>query len=217
MVEFIFRPIDRWPQEPTPRSRQRHAHFRVNYNATLKLLSYELEKLGVKRAFIQADLREQEIRIDGQLRADAKPRSPRVIIAAETKHGPVSLPCNQYLDWQDNIRAIALSLEALRAVDRHGVTKRGEQYRGLKQLTAGDGPINTLEAAALLAKHCEGEFSKAMLVSIAHIPNAFEICYRFAAKKLHPDVAGEAGRPEWDKLQRAAAILRDHFSSSEKR
>jgi hypothetical protein len=207
MIEFVFRPIDRWPQEPT-RSRRR-ASFRVPYSKTLTLLNYELGRLGVRRAYLQADVTERDIRLDGQLRADAAPRSPRVIVAAETKHGPISMPCDTFDDWQDNLRAIALSLEALRAVDRYGVTKRGEQYRGLKQLTAGDGPINSDEAATLLAKHAE--YRRDLLLSD---PVHFETAYRRAAKKLHPDAAGEDlsvwARAEWDKLQSAAAILREH-------
>jgi hypothetical protein len=169
----------------------------------------------VRRAYIQADVTERDIRIDGHLRADASPRSSRVIIGAHTKHGPISLPCDTYDDWQDNIRAIALALEALRKVDRYGVTKRGEQYRGLKQITAGDGPINSEEAAAFIVKHCHPEADRSQQFKASDVvlfEDAFESCYRDAAKRLHPDVAGEAARPEWDKLQRAAAILRDHFA-----
>lgn len=36
-----------------------------------------------------------------------------------------------------NLHAIALGLEALRAVDRHGITSSAEQYAGFAQLTAG--------------------------------------------------------------------------------
>jgi hypothetical protein len=39
--------------------------------------------------------------------------------------------------WEHNVRAIALGLEALRAVDRHGITRRGEQYAGFKALPPG--------------------------------------------------------------------------------
>jgi hypothetical protein len=42
-------------------------------------------------------------------------------------------------DWQHNVRAIALGLEALRKVDRYGITRRGEQYAGWKALPAGIG------------------------------------------------------------------------------
>jgi len=50
----------------------------------------------------------------------------------------------EYDDWQDNLRAIALAMEALRAVDRYGVSKRGEQYQGWKQLPQSTDPTSEL-------------------------------------------------------------------------
>lgn len=41
-----------------------------------------------------------------------------------------------YALWEHNVRAIALTLEALRAVDRYGTTG-GRQYAGFRQLQAG--------------------------------------------------------------------------------
>lgn len=207
-VDFVFRPIERWPQEPTPPHRQRPAHFKVGYERTLSDLEYELARLGVTRAFIQADVSERDIRADGLLRSDSKPRSPRVIVSATSKHGPITLPCDTYSHWKDNLRAIALSLEALRDVDRHGVTKRGEQYRGLKQLTDGSGPINSEEAAQFISSVVGGTFSKAAILGNS---DTFDSAYRAATKRLHPDVAGVDATAQWNDLQKAAAILRDHF------
>jgi len=213
MLEIVFRPIDRWPQEPTPQALRRHAHFKVGYDRTLRDLRYELTRLGAKRAYIQADVTERDIRNDGCIRADSQPRSPRIIVSADTKHGPISLPCDTYRDWHDNVRAIALSLQALRDVDRHGVTKRGVQYRGLKQLTAGKGPINSHEAARFLSRIYDPSNIEANARAILESLANFELCYRKASKELHPDVAGEARREEWDHLQLSAAILRDYFAS----
>lgn len=207
-VEFKFRPIERWPQEPTPSYLQRHAHFRVPYNKTLQLLSYELEKIGAKTAWLQVDVTERDIRNDGAIRTDSQPKTSRVIVSAQSKHGPISLPCDTYRDWRDNLRAVALSLEALRSVDRHGVTKRGEQYRGLKQLTAGDGPINSHEAARLIAKHRGGNMTASLVYSSLETA---ESCYREVAKFLHPDKGGDVS--EWNKLQAAIAILREHHGA----
>lgn len=40
--------------------------------------------------------------------------------------------------WQDNVRSIALGLEALRAVDRFGISREGQQYAGFRAaLTTG--------------------------------------------------------------------------------
>jgi hypothetical protein len=206
-VDFVFRPIERWPQEPTPPHRRRNAQFKVTYERTLQDLEYELARLGVTRAFIQADVSERDIRADGLLRSDSRPQTPRVIVSATSKHGPLSLPCDTYSHWKDNLRAIALSLEALRDVDRHGVTKRGEQYRGLKQLTDGSGPINSEEAAQFISATTGGTWPKSIILGDSDI---FESAYRLASKKLHPDVAGAGAAEQWN-LQKAAAILRHHF------
>ena len=86
---------------------------------------------------VQMALRENQIRRDGFPRSEARPEHPGVILAFESKFGPLKYATDRFTKWEDNIRAIALGLEALRAVDRYGITKRGEQYSGWKQLTAG--------------------------------------------------------------------------------
>lgn len=53
-------------------------------------------------------------------------------------HGRLAYATDMFDSWQDNVRAIALSLEALRAVERWGVSK-GRQYTGFALLTAGPG------------------------------------------------------------------------------
>jgi hypothetical protein len=203
MIDFVFRPIERWPQEPTPHYRQKKATFRVAYEKLLRELTHELSMLGVRKAYIQVDVTDRDIRQDGHLRSDSKPNTARVIVSAETKHGPISLPCDTYRHWKDNLRAISLSLEALRAVDRHGVTKRGEQYRGLKQLSAGTGPLNSEEAARFLSQHSTTPPS-----AILQSQDLYERARRDAALKLHPDKGGEIST--WHIYQKAIALLDHH-------
>jgi hypothetical protein len=100
------------------------------------LLERELRALRAKNIVIQAAVTDQDIRNDGWLRANARPEHPGVILTFDSRHGPLSYPCDAFNDWQANVRAIALALEALRKVDRYGVTKRGEQYTGWKALPA---------------------------------------------------------------------------------
>jgi hypothetical protein len=53
--------------------------------------------------------------------------------------GRVVFHTDAYKTLHANLHAIALGLEALRAVDRHGITSTAEQYAGFAQLTAGSG------------------------------------------------------------------------------
>src|SRR5690606_26744073 len=116
-----------WPGEPTVK--RKASLFRASYADTLRLLDAELRHLRATQVVIQAACGEEDIRLDGQLRASAKLRSPAIILSFHSKHGPLSYPRDRYTDWQDNLRAIALALQALRAVDRYGVTRQAEQYR----------------------------------------------------------------------------------------
>ena len=68
--------------------------------------------------------------------------------------GDLRYPAHRFHGWQDNVRAIALALEALRKVDRYGITQRGEQYAGWKQLPAPDtGAPSAQRGAELVREH----------------------------------------------------------------
>src|SRR6266511_2967713 len=118
-IAITFRPIQQRPGAPT-RRRQR-SQFSAKWSQTMELLDRELFHVRARNVVMQLDCDEREIRRDGIPRADARTRGPGVILSFDSPKGSLSFPCDRYTDWQDNVRAIALSLEALRSVDRHGV------------------------------------------------------------------------------------------------
>lgn len=89
--------------------------------------------------------------------------------------------------WQANVRAIALSLEALRAVDRWGVTSSGEQYRGWSAIsaTSGEFDMDRTQAAYLLS--ADTAFTPEEILAS---PDKARSAYRAAALKHHPDKGG---------------------------
>jgi len=119
-MEVRFRPISTWPVAAT--ARRKRARFRAGYSDTLQLLDRELRFLRAHRLALAED----DIRLDGMPRSQAKPSHPGVVLSFDSAYGPLSYPCDTFAQWEDNLRAIALGLEHLRAVDRFGVTKRGE-------------------------------------------------------------------------------------------
>jgi hypothetical protein len=121
-------PIREWPGAMT-RTRIR-APFSANLASTMEILNRETRALQGKNVRIQIAVPASKFRLDGMPYADAKAEHPGLILTLDSKHGPLSYPCDTFLTWQDNLRAIALALEALRKVDRYRVTKNGEQYRG---------------------------------------------------------------------------------------
>jgi hypothetical protein len=157
MLNAQFRPLSQWPGKRTDAWKRKDATFRASYPRTLDLLEYELGKLGAQDVVIQVeDLTLADIRNDGWPRGGKtyNPDKPGVVLSFASKKGPLALPCDRYRDWQDNLRAIALSLEALRAVDRYGVTQSNEQYRGWTPLAdpkSANGKMTRDEAARFLA------------------------------------------------------------------
>ena len=86
-MHYQFRPLDRWPGK---RSQPRPSSFRAGWSATIDLLERELSQLRAKNIVLQVDVSADQIRLDGMLRSDARPRSPGVILSFDSKHGPLS-------------------------------------------------------------------------------------------------------------------------------
>ena len=208
MIQLRFVPIQQWPGEKT-KGRQ-GSPFRSTYIQTLDLLETELGQLRAREIVLQAFISWNDLRNDGLPKSNAAFSDPVVILTFESKHGALSYPCDRYADWQANLRAIALSLEALRAVNRYGVTRRAEQYQGWRQIApASDQPFPNKEAATLYLaghayepEHWPEDFARKLLTDATHRKNAF----LRAAAKLHPDKAG-GSHEDFVKLQAALAIL----------
>jgi hypothetical protein len=146
-----FRPLDR---PLSARLRDFSASpFRASWSKTVALLARELRMLSAKRAVMELDMDETDFRLDGLPRANAYARTPGIVLSFESRHGPLRYEVGTYAHWEDNVRAVALALEALRAVDRYGVTRSGEQYRGWRQLPAGSGEPSADHGHALIDEH----------------------------------------------------------------
>lgn len=224
MIDLRFVPLTQWPGEPT--KDRRNAPFRSTYNKTLDLLEFELKKITARGIVIEAFYELDQIRNDGWPRANVNPRDPGVILSFRKPEGPtflrdgkrmvntvsLSFPCDTYFHIEHNIHAIALSLEALRAVDRYGVTKRAEQYAGWKRIEAppAAGFASKEDAALFLAQEAgfgSGERDIRILITDNGIRR---MAYRDAAKRLHPDSTHPTGNKTpgmWEKLQQALSLL----------
>lgn len=167
----------------------------------MSLLNTELLKLGANEVVIEADFRESDIRLDGMPRASARqPDFPGVRIAFESKHGPLKYETDSCVFWQHNVRSIALGLEALRAVDRYGITSRAEQYTGFKALPGGPRVTFTSAAEALTwlrSEECLGIVGGGLM--------AAKQAYRMAVRNHHPDAGGSPAM--WARVNAAHQIL----------
>jgi len=138
-----FRPLTTWPGDPlTPDGARRRSQFKAGIGATERLLSRELHMLRAGPTVVELAIDASEFRRDGLPYARAVARHPGIVLSiTASKHGALRYATDVFDRWQDNLRAIAMSLEALRQVDRYGVARRGEQYRGWLALGAGSGDV----------------------------------------------------------------------------
>lgn len=197
-------PIRDWPGELT-RSRK-SSPFRAGLSDTLDVLDREIWQLTDNRT--QRESAELLIaipagdlwRLDGRPRAHAVAEHPGVIFSLDSKHGPLSYPCDTFTSWQDNLRAVALALEALRKVDRYGVTKRGEQYRGFLAIEA------TAAPAGFATVHDAQQWCK---VIAGYEPDETwtRRIFREAQRTAHPDQGGDAAT--FQRVSLAEAKLRE--------
>lgn len=202
-------PIREWPGELT-RNRTRSL-FKVGLSDTLQLLDREIWHLTENRR--QRDSAELLIaipagdlwRLDGRPRAQAVAEHPGVIFSLGSEHGPLSYPCDTFTSWQDNLRAVALALEALRKVDRYGVTKRGEQYRGFLAIEATPVPASfaTVDDALVFLGKFVGLGRSEMKVGAGAAGRAL----RRAQRETHPDRGGDGAT--FKRVSLAEAKLRE--------
>lgn len=184
MIQARFVTIEAWPVKPTPHSARKNAPFSGSWANTLDSLEREITHLRGRDIVVQAFFRQQDIRNDGWPRSSApNPSGPGVIVSFDSPGGGLSFPCDTFCDWRHNLRAIALSLSALRAVERYGVTRQQEQYKGWRRLEAP--PLSTETRAAAIAF-----ITKLTGMSLQSIEADPVAAYRRAASVAHPDQGG---------------------------
>lgn len=205
-MRWSFRPLDVWPGRAT--QHRRSSQFSAGYVDTLNLLAREVEQLGADAAVVQLDLTEAEIRLDGIVRSSARPRSPGVIVSFEGRSGPLRFSCDRFSHWHENLRAIALGLEALRKVDRYGIVHGAEQYAGFRALGSGEVPPFLRATTTRMSV----EYAEGYVRQLAGVGNDVDIrsAYRRAAKSLHPDTGGDA--QQFQRLQEAMEVI-ERFGS----
>lgn len=202
MLNAKFVPIDIWPGVPAAAHKQRRSLFSSSYSKTLELLDGEMTKIRAKDILIQTYMTRDQIRNDGWPRAGInKPKSPGVILTFRREGKTVSMPCDRFDRWEDNLRAIALSLAVLRSVDRYGVTQSGEQYRGWESLPAPDKNTPSRSDAAEIIARWSG--IKAYLI-IADGSTCRDAVNE-AMRRTHPDKGGSAD--DFRLVREAAKVL----------
>ena len=149
-MKVQYRPLDIWPRKPT--TRYARDDFRAEYAATIEMLEFELHCLKATDIVIEGTWPKTHARSDGWPISAAKPSGTNGVILSfshpvkgqENHRVPLQYACDRYVLWKSNLRAITLTLKALRAVDRYGCTEADQQYTGFEALPS---PAANTEAA----------------------------------------------------------------------
>lgn len=203
-LRFVALPST-WPGRARPAgwSPKRSQFKGHTWSKIERALLDEIARVRGREVTIALDLRSPgNFRHDGGIRADARPVTSRVVVSFSRPDGRrLVFPCDAYAFWQDNVWGIQLSLEALRSVDRHGVTNGDQQYEGFAALPPGGGSsAMTVERATAILAELSGLEPEALAW-----PSVFTVAVQKARAKAHPDKGGAT--EQFQELEEAVRLL----------
>jgi len=177
---------------------------------TRRLLA-ELQRLGVMREDIVISTN-VELRRDGLPYSSRRaPTDPGAAVYWTLDGEKQCMAVDVYKTVGENLAAIAASVDALRAIERHGgaqILKRA--FLGLKALTASTQPVmTTSQAAERIVQHAGG-------TGAIILDNAGEAKerVRLAISRVHPDAKGGSETEAFLLVNEAKRVLSIHHGVS---
>ena len=126
-----------WPLDRprTPAHQRKPARFDVSLSRAVNQLHDELRRIDATYIVISSNLPGYEKAGVWRPYADAaQPRDPGVAVYFVLGTQPTCMTCDKWPKVRDNIRAIQLTLEAMRAQERWGASDRQAQFAGYRAL-----------------------------------------------------------------------------------
>ncbi len=179
MISTDYLPLDHlWPRgaPKTSAEKRLHGSFKVEPGKALQDLAHEIERWGASHAVIGTDL---------PLGRSGKPfgwrdfgGDPGIALQLAHRGQPLTFYADRFLEPHHNLRAIGLTLESLRAIERYGGGQVLEaMMTGLGQLPPPNGHAPHWDLLGLQP---------------GASPDAIEAAFRAKAKTAHPDKGGSA-------------------------
>jgi len=162
-----------WPPGRPRSARQETALFKTPLGAAIRRVQREVNLLGGRELVISSNL---PLRRDGAptLRAGYI-RDLGVAVYFALKKKPMCFACDRWNKIEDNVQAIAKTIEALRGIERWGSGQMVEQaFTGFVALPAPEQPWQVLG-----------------LDTSTPTPDQVEAAYRRLASEHHPDRGGD--------------------------
>jgi hypothetical protein len=164
----------KWP-EGQPRARaRRHSKFKVDVDRARRQLLAELRMLGADHVVISSNQR------NASYGADNGPEPKDTGVAVYFAHGKKSLviACDSYVYLKDNMRAVGVTVAALRTIQRHGATELLERaFTGFAALPPRGGEVRP--------------WYEVLGVSSDATVDAVKAKFRELSKIHHPDLGGD--------------------------
>lgn len=165
----------------------------ISVAEAVRRLQGELDRLGARLPVVSSNL---ELRLDGLPRSgQRKPDDPGVAIYFQLKGKPIVLACDHYDTVEANIAAVAAHIDAMRAMERHGVGSLEQMFAGFMALPPAMSPDDWRDPLGNPRTLAEAEAN-----------------YRERMKYAHPDVEG-GNEIVAAKLNAAIAKAREAFGS----
>lgn len=128
-----------WPRgrPRKPRHVQRRHKFTsggkpISMAVARSRLQAELDRLGATYPLLSTNI---ELRLDGQPRSGrSAPHDPAACVYFSLKGKPFALGCDTFDTVEGNVAALAAHIEALRAIERHGVASAAESLEAFVAL-----------------------------------------------------------------------------------
>lgn len=168
-----------WPEGWARSNSAQPALFKVTMSEAIDHLYNELDRLGATDIIVSSNMR---VRLDGRPYADQNRMADEGVAVYFNYNGSQQcIPCDKWTTVKDNIRAVGLTVEALRGLERWGAKEMvNAAFKGFKALpAAGD----TTSSAQKL-------WFDVLQVSPQADWDVIEAAYRRLLHKVHPDKGG---------------------------
>jgi hypothetical protein len=130
-----------WPEGWKRTAYREDSRFKTGFGAARKYLFEELERMGASKVILSTSI---PLRNDGMPRANMRPDGGDTGVAVyfERKGKPMVFACDKFKKSEDNIYAIAKTIDAMRGIERWGASDMMERafsgFKALPSTTAGE-------------------------------------------------------------------------------
>ena len=172
---------------------------RLSVSDAVRRVLSELDRMGVKDDDIIISTN-VPLRLDGLPRGDQEPSDPGVAVYWQKKGQPAMrcMAIDRYYRVADNLAAVAATLDAMRAIERHG---------GAEILN------RAFLGFAALPEKASQPWREVLGIEGAATIDLVESRFRTLVKVHHPDYAGEKERDTFERIVQAREAARMELSA----